>query len=283
MASESEPPPKPNEEPPEGTLPPHQAEAVNAAVQIGSQTWEIDDAEGLLNPLAFPTVVPELTESNPVAKSVPASSESNPVAPPPSENSSPSTPQATSIPAPPPALALAVVEESVPPTPLQIIEALLFVGGPPLTYPHVRDAIRELTEFEFLQIIDRLDETYRQQARPYEIASTLRGYTLRLRSRFEPVRQRMFGGPREIRLSQPALDVLSIIAYRQPITVADIDTLRGIDSMGLIRQLVRLGLVMNTGKGDQGPTYVTTERFLEMFGLKDLEDLPKLGATKKIT
>jgi segregation and condensation protein B len=180
-------------------------------------------------------------------------------------------------------LALAVVEESVPPTPLQIIEALLFVGGPPLTYPHVRDAIRELTEFEFLQIIDRLDETYRQQARPYEIASTLRGYTLRLRSRFEPVRQRMFGGPREIRLSQPALDVLSIIAYRQPITVADIDTLRGIDSMGLIRQLVRLGLVMNTGKGDQGPTYVTTERFLEMFGLKDLEDLPKLGATKKIT
>lgn len=273
-------PSKPNEEPLEGTLPPHQAEAVNAAVQIGSHTWEIDDAEGLLNPLGFPTILPE-------------SSQSNPVPPPPSENPAPSTPSTstpltpstppiTSVPAAPPALALAVVEESVPPTPLQIIEALLFVGGPPLTYPHVRDTIRELTESEFLQIIDRLDETYRQQARPYEIASTLRGYSLRLRSRFEPVRQRMFGGPREIRLSQPALDVLSIIAYRQPITVADIDTLRGIDSMGLIRQLVRLGLVMNTGKGDQGPTYVTTERFLEMFGLKDLEDLPKLGTTKKI-
>ncbi len=255
MASDPEPTPTPDE-----SLAPNQAEAVRAAAEIGSQTWELDDSEGLLNPLPFPVSVPVPTPT--------------PEAPPPVEPPTPPPVQ--------PAIALAVVEESVPPTPLQIVEAMLFAGGPPMTFAHVRDAIRELSEFEFLQIIDTLDMTYRNQARPYEIASTIRGYSLRLRPRFEQIRQRLFGGPREIRLSQPALDVLSIIAYRQPVAVADVDTNRGIDSMGLIRQLVRLGLVVNTGKGEQGPTYATTERFLEMFGLKDVEDLPKMGTTKKI-
>src|SRR5262249_16684663 len=90
------------------------------------------------------------------------------------------------------------------------------------------------------------------------------------------LRERLFGGPREARLTVPALDVLAIVAYRQPITRSDIDSLRGVDSAATLRQIVRLGLVaVAPVAAGQEAGYVTTPRFLELFGLKSLDDLPR--------
>src|SRR5206468_10700905 len=89
--------------------------------------------------------------------------------------------------------------------------------------------------------------------------------------------ERLSGAPREARLSRPAVDVLSLIAFRQPVTRAEIDSQRGSDSGAIVRQLVRLGLIA-TGPADSSgteTTYNTTPRFLELFGLQSLDDLPR--------
>jgi segregation and condensation protein B len=99
------------------------------------------------------------------------------------------------------------------------------------------------------------------------------------------LRERLFGGPREARLNQAAIDVLSAIAYRQPIGRAEIDSLRGADSSGTLRQLVRLGLIAVHQRAEAGARevrYGTTPRFLQVFGLAALDELPRLGDTTPV-
>jgi segregation and condensation protein B len=167
---------------------------------------------------------------------------------------------------------------AAPPPLLRIVEALLFVGGAPLTASRAGEAIRGLTEPQFLQHIDTLNRAYRQQGRPYAIQSQGQGYVLTLRPRFRSVLERLHGGPREARLSPAALDVLALVAYRQPATKQEIDGLRGAESGALLRQLVRRSLINVAHRGDGAQrevSYGTTPRFLELFQLRGLEDLPQ--------
>jgi segregation and condensation protein B len=185
----------------------------------------------------------------------------------------------------PPPLAEPVNEPSVPPTPLQIVEALLFVGGPPLTAEDAADVIRGLGPEQFRECVDTLNHVYRAQNRPYSVVAERGGYVMRVGRRFAAVREKLYGGPREARLTQPALDVLSLVAYRQPVAKGEIDSVRGSDSGGVLRQLVRLGLVAVTEAGDgesKEPLYATTTRFLEVFRLRGLDDLPELGDPERV-
>lgn len=205
-------------------------------------------------------------------------------------------PEATATPAPatvvpeapvvqrlgPPPLAEPVNDTTVPPTPIQIIEALLFVGGPALTAEHAAEAVRGLTADQFRECIDTLNRVYRSQNRPYGVVHGATGYVLRVGRKYAAVRERLYGGPREARLTQPALDVLSLVAYRQPVGKSELDGARGADSGGLLRQLVRLGLVSGEA-GESGETHFrTTARFLDVFRLRDLDDLPELGEPKRV-
>jgi chromosome segregation and condensation protein ScpB len=185
---------------------------------------------------------------------------------------------------PPPPLAEAVNEPTVPPTPLQIVEAMLFVGGPAMTVEHAAEAIRGLTAEQFRECIDVLNRVYRAQNRPYSVVHGPTGYVLRVSARYTGLRERLFGGPREARLTQPALDVLSLVAYRQPVAKSEIDGARGSDSGSVLRQLLRLGLIAATESvGDSKEThYGTTTRFLEVFRLRDLDDLPMLGEPRRV-
>ena len=178
-----------------------------------------------------------------------------------------------------------VSPEDTPPRPEQIVEALLFAGGSPLTAEQACTVIRGLSPETFEEIITHLTVKYRRQRRPYTIRPQECGYVFALRSEYRWLQERMHDGPREARLSQPALDVLSLVAYRQPISLAELDALRGADSSAIVRQLIRLGLIAAVRRADQatpateGKTtaYVTTPRFLELFQLASLEDLPRLG------
>jgi segregation and condensation protein B len=176
-------------------------------------------------------------------------------------------------------------EEETPPSPEQIIEAMLFVGGHPLTADAVCSAVRGLTHEGFVSCIDSLTRRYRQQRRPYAILPRDTGFVLSITPAYRGLRERLFGGPREARLNQPSLDVLSVVAYRQPIGKAEVDTIRGTDSGSILRQLVRLGLVAVQHRAEAGireVRYGTTPRFLKVFGLNSLDELPRLGDTSQV-
>jgi segregation and condensation protein B len=168
--------------------------------------------------------------------------------------------------------------ESAPASPLRIIEAMLFVGGPPLTAARACEIVRGLTPEQFGQAIDELTQSYRKQGRPYAVQPSGHGFVLALRPRFQRVIDKLHGGVREARLSTAAVDVLALVAYRQPATKAEVDSLRGAESGGLLRQLVRRGLIQIAYRGDANQkevSYGTTPRFLEMFALQSLDDLPR--------
>jgi segregation and condensation protein B len=163
-----------------------------------------------------------------------------------------------------------------PPPLVRIVEAMLFVGGAPLTAVRACEAVRGLTPDEFHQTIDALNRAYRAQGRPYTIQLQEHGHVLALRPRYVGIHERLYGGPREARLSQAAVDVLGLVAYQQPATRQEIDSLRGADSGAVLRQLVRHGLVaLQRGEDGKEVRYVTTQRFLELFNLRSLEDLPQ--------
>ncbi len=190
------------------------------------------------------------------------------------------------IPEPEPSAPPAVENGSTtPPPPLRIVEALLFVGGEPLTAARACEAVRGLTPAQFEQAVQTLIQDYRQQARPYTVRPEGSSYVLSLRPAYRPVRDRLYGTAREARLSTAAVDVLALVAYRQPATKQEIDSVRGIESGSILRQLVRHGLIAVVHRGDHKQrevTYGTTARFLELFGLQSLDDLPRVQDLQKM-
>ncbi len=174
---------------------------------------------------------------------------------------------------------------AAPPPLVHILEALLFVGGSPLTAERAGAAIRGLTPAQFTQAIDSLNRDYRRQGRPYFIQAQSQGYVLALRPQFRSVLERLYGQTREARLSTAAIDVLSLVAYRQPVSKQGIDALRGAESGALLRQLVRRGLIAIVQRGEAGHrevSYGTTARFLELFKLSSLDDLPQTQDLQKL-
>jgi segregation and condensation protein B len=165
-----------------------------------------------------------------------------------------------------------------PPSPVRVIEAMLFVGEPPLTAARAAEAIRGLTPAQFQEAVDTLNRDYRRQGRPYSIQPQGQGYVLALRPRYRPVFEKLYGATREAHLSPAAIDVLALVAYRQPATKHEIDGLRGAESGAILRQLVRRGLIAIVHRAEASQrevSYGTTARFLELFRLRSLDDLPQ--------
>ena len=167
-------------------------------------------------------------------------------------------------------------------SPQQIIEAVLFVGGAPLPLRKLVDVLRGEFDSEFVErTIDELNVQYCAENRPYRIASGDEGYRMELTHEFTKVRHRVFGlAPKEVRLGQDALEVLALVAYRQPISRREVDELAGRNAGSVLNQLVRRQLLALTRSesGDREVSYRTTPRFLQVFGLRSVEDLPQAEA-----
>ncbi len=165
-------------------------------------------------------------------------------------------------------------------SPRTILEAMLFVGHPqhePLTANHVASLMRGVRPAEIDELVVELNETYAAEQCAYWIESVGAGYRLVLRPEFAPLRDRFYGRVKEAKLSQQAIDVLALVAYNQPLTQPEIDRLRNAASGGVLTQLVRRGLlrVERPDHKPREPIFHTTDRFLELFGLESLDDLPQ--------
>lgn len=164
--------------------------------------------------------------------------------------------------------------------PLTILESILFVGtedSSPLTSKEIAALMRGVRPNEVDEMVIELNQRYEASARPYEISSVGAGYRMTLREPFSPLREKFYGKVREARLSQSAVEVLSIVAYKQPIKKADVDALLGKKSSAVLSQLVRREL-LQIERSDTKPvvvSYRTTDRFLDLFGLESLSELPR--------
>lgn len=198
--------------------------------------------------------------------------------------------EAAPVEAPTPAeAALAEIEPTLSPSsdddhceinPRSILEAMLFVGdsqNQPLVASQIAKLMRGVRPAEIDELVQELNASYAHQGRPYHIVSQAEGYRLVLRESFAHIKQQVFGKTRQHRLSQQALEVLSIVAYHGAIVGDEVSKLRNSPSNGVLAQLVRRQLLA-VEKTDTRPRqliYRPTKRFLDLFGLASLDDLPR--------
>jgi segregation and condensation protein B len=164
-------------------------------------------------------------------------------------------------------------------TPTQVIEAALFVGGAPLTSKKIAALLRGSSDAAFVErTIDELNGSYAAEGRPYEIRLGDGGYRLELRAEYDKLRHRVYGsGPREVKLAQDVLEVLALVAYQQPISQPEIESHGKQTAGNLLRQLLRRDLIrIERGPGGRKDLqYHTTARFLSVFGIGSLQELPQ--------
>jgi segregation and condensation protein B len=164
--------------------------------------------------------------------------------------------------------------------PRSILEAMLFVGLPgniPLTAQQVAGLMRGVRPAEIDELVSDLNTDYARSGRPYTIVSQGPGYRMTLREEFHPVRERFLGRVRQAKLSQVAIEVLAIVAYNGPLTADEVSRQRGAASGLVLAQLVRRQL-LRLDRDEANPRvarYSTTVRFLRLFGVESLADLPR--------
>lgn len=159
-----------------------------------------------------------------------------------------------------------------------IVEALLFISDQPLSKAKISEVV-DIPEEEVDQILDDLTNEYRRADRGFQLREVAGGYRLYSHPAYAPYIEKLILSFDHRRLTQAALETLSIIAYKQPVTRADIASIRGVNSDGVVNTLINRGLVKELGRQDapgQAILYGTTNRFLESFGLRSLNELPPL-------
>lgn len=172
------------------------------------------------------------------------------------------------------------IDASTEISPTSILEAMLFVGHPanqPLTSRYVASLMRGVSPREIDDLVVELNEQYESEGAVFQIKSQGAGYVMTLREQFHTVREKFYGRIRDARLSQATVDVLAIVAYHQGISRDEIDKLRDQNSGSMLSQLVRrqlLRIEREDGK-KRKPKYFTTDRFLKIFGIESVEDLPQ--------
>lgn len=159
---------------------------------------------------------------------------------------------------------------------MSIIEGLLFVSPTPVSVEKLKAVLGSLTLSEIRDYLRRLQSVYEERRSALEVKEIAGGFQIYTRPEFAPWIGKLIEN-RPARLSCPALETLAIIAYKQPTSRAEIESVRGVDSQKAIRTLLERGLIRVLGRKDVAGRpllYGTTKRFLEHFGLKDLSSLP---------
>jgi segregation and condensation protein B len=164
-------------------------------------------------------------------------------------------------------------------------EAALFASERPLTLAQLTAALEGAERKVVHQVLDELRSEYDEQGRGYRLVEIAEGWQLLTRPAHAAVIRRLHRIKSANRLTRPALETLAIIAYKQPLTKAEIEAIRGVGSDGVMQNLLERRLVRTVGRKDavgRPLLYGTTREFLQAFGLKDLGELPKLTELKEL-
>ena len=183
-----------------------------------------------------------------------------------------------------------------------ILEAILFSAQKPMSLKELRDVfaaavehaegdetvrgLKKVKEGELAAALEQLAREQEEAKRSYRLACVAGAWQFVTEPEYAPWLKALVGHkPRPPRLSQPALETLAIIAYRQPITRAEIEQVRGVSVDGVMQTLIERGLVEQVGRAEvvgRPMTYGTTVVFLEYFGLRGLEGLPAADELRRV-
>jgi len=175
----------------------------------------------------------------------------------------------------------------------RIIEALLFSAQKPLSTKTIAEGLRQagaedefspnqfanVRQAEVAAAIEQLKVEYIQHEHGFQLVEKADGWQLASDPKYAQWVRGLFPAPKPARLSSPALETLAIIAYRQPITRADVEAVRGVTIDGVLQTLMERGLVKISGRAEipgRPLLYETTEFFLDHFGLRNLDELPNV-------
>jgi segregation and condensation protein B len=166
----------------------------------------------------------------------------------------------------------------------RIVEAILLATPEPISPARIAEVLPRCNPSQVRAIVRDLNEEYVERHSAFEIWEVAGGFQMRSLPEFAPY-LRQLQGTRPLRLSQAALESLAIIAYRQPVTRAEIEHVRGVDAGAVLRSLLERDLIRVAGHREvpgRPMVYATTRRFLEVFGLAKLADLPSLREVSEL-
>lgn len=167
----------------------------------------------------------------------------------------------------------------------ELIESLIFVSSEPLSRERIKIVLEEFSEEEIEQALQKLMASYASDERGIDIIRPAGSYLFSTKPEFDPWIRRLLRIERKNKLSSAALETLSAIAYHQPVTLAEISALRGVDSTHTLKVLLQRKLIRIVGrkKSPGRPLiYRTTDEFLTYFGLNSIKDLPTEEEISKI-
>ncbi|MDI6849425.1 MAG: SMC-Scp complex subunit ScpB [Candidatus Saccharicenans sp.] len=166
-----------------------------------------------------------------------------------------------------------------------ILEVLIFISQEPLTLEKMKEVLGEVPDGELEAALNSLLSDYGAEERGIQVVRSAGGFLFTTKPEHDQWVRRLLQIEKKTKLSSAALETLSIIAYHQPITQAEISAIRGVDSTYCLKSLLQKKLIKIVGrkKAPGNPlVYRTSERFLQYFGLNSLDDLPKEEEIAKI-
>jgi segregation and condensation protein B len=164
-------------------------------------------------------------------------------------------------------------------TPEQVIEAILFSCDNPLAANKIASVMDGVSTKQVRQIVEQLNSKYDQTGSAFRIEELAGGYQMMTRPEYAGYLQQLYKVRSEGRLSTAALETLAVVAYKQPVQRAEIEAIRGVACGEMLRSLMEKGLIKIVGRAEElgrPMLYGTTKRFLQVFGLGTLDDLPKV-------
>lgn len=182
----------------------------------------------------------------------------------------------------------------------EVIEALIFASQKPLTTKEIVAALRsalddsdeepvramaKLKEAEVGAFLEQLRFEYQHENRAFQLVESVNGWAIVTKPDYAVWVRQLYPESKPTRLSGPALETLAIIAYRQPVTRADIEAVRGVAVDGVMQSLLERSLVRIAGRADvpgRPLLYETTQVFMQHFGLRTLEELPNVDELRRV-
>lgn len=176
-------------------------------------------------------------------------------------------------------------EDSRSPSVKSVLEAILFATSEPVSLKQFSQLFDGVSTRQLRQLLMQLRDEYQEMNRSFQLIEIANGFQICTRPEYHRWIEKFHTRQVRVKLSSSALETLAIVAYKQPVTRAEVETIRGVNSDSVLNSLIEKGMVRIAGRRP-GPgrslLFATTDEFLQQFGLKDLSELPSIEEIEQI-